>query len=152
MKKVKSIKKETFGLTKKQLLYLELYTFGYDNEKIYDLLGVDNEYGEDIKYFVKKVLGTKLKTNSWNEIIKKSFELGTLNKNDYLNPVITEQANIFTEQIFSEIFMDEVSHYVATEPIKHKMMSYLNACKMKIEDKYKVNNKASYSSSYKKGA
>jgi len=113
-----------------QLFYFKLSVFGYDDDAIYELIGVDTPTGEYIKEKVKEVLGARFKTNSWDEIIKESFKCGLLEKYDYLNVLVKDQANSSTEKIFTELFMDEVSFYDSTIPIKEIILSFLDDCNL----------------------
>jgi len=120
-------------LSEIQLLYLNLYVFGYEDKEIYEILGVDEESGQEIKYFVKSFLGKKYKTDNWTEIIKRSFESEILDKYDHLRDVIKNQANIYSEKIFTEKCMDEVSFYDSSEPIKQFIQNFINTCDLVIE-------------------
>ena len=125
-------------LTERQLLYLNLSVFGYDDDQIFELLELDAESGEDIKYIVKKDLGSKFNTTNWTEIVKQSFETELLDTYDHLRDIIKNQANIYTEQIFTEKFMDEISFYDSTEPIRRSIQNFLNTCDIVLENDNKL--------------
>lgn len=129
MNKASNIIENTF-LSKDQLFYFNLFVLGYNDTTIFEILDIDEKGGALIKQQVKDILGRKYDTIYWQEIIKESFKDGLLNKYDHLNPIVKNQANIYAKQIFAELFIDKVSFYDSTEPIKHKISNFLNSCSL----------------------
>ena len=116
------------ALSEQQLIFLKLYAFNYPDNDIFEILGIDNIYGMQTKQYVKQTLGNYFKTDDWNIIIKNSFKIGLLDKNDYINTRIIEQANKYAEVIFKELYLDEVSFYEADEPLKNLLYNFINVC------------------------
>jgi len=123
-------------LTEKQILYLNLLAFDYADDQIYELLNVTNESGEAIKFFVKKVLSKRYNTDNWNEIIKLAFKNGLLKKYDHLRNITKNQANIYSEKIFTDFFLDKVSLYDPEEPIRQLIYNFINSCDITIENNF----------------
>ena len=84
-------------LTKKELLFLRLFIFGYQQNYIKHLMDVK----EDEYDLTKKKVQNKLGGKNWHQIIIRAFDLNYLDKNEFLDPFISNRANNYVDAIFA---------------------------------------------------
>lgn len=137
---MKEIDKNNTILSSEELLYLNLFVLGYDDNTIIEGLDIDKKAGRVIKQQVKEILGRKYGTIYWNEIIKESFKDGLLNVHDHINPIIKDQARINAELIYSEFFLNKKPEDHFTKSINKKIIDYLKDCDLNLEKQKNIFN------------
>lgn len=83
-------------LNKNELYYLKLYTHNYTYNQIAEFLHIEEKQVYNLQLKTQK----KLKTQNCFDTIIKAFDLGILDKYDYVNKIIKDEAQYSTLNIF----------------------------------------------------
>lgn len=86
-----------------ELFYLRLFTHGLNPKEISEFLEID----QSKVYHIKKSIVTKFCTNNWVKIVAQSLKNNMLQKLDYLEPVVKEQALQYTQIIYKDFLIPE---------------------------------------------
>jgi hypothetical protein len=122
--------KKSPKLDKLQLEYLFLFTNGHSDGDIYNSLGVNKFKGEFLKENVKKILTEAYGDSDWKTLIKKCLSDNVLSKNNFIPSNIIELANVYTEQIFTESFISQITNQKSTKKIESRLVNFISTCEL----------------------
>lgn len=133
-------------LSEQQLLYMKLFTHGYNDEEAFEFLNVSTEMGEEIKYSIRILMKKKYGLTNWNDIIKKCFELNVLCKFEFVDDLVKEQANIYVNSIYEKLTLNVNKKSLHFGSLEREIFSFLKSSQIKLKKKYmpKENRKEYY--------
>ncbi|PIA80752.1 hypothetical protein BFR04_16215 [Gaetbulibacter sp. 4G1] len=109
-------------LNEEQLNFLKLYAYGYSIKEI--ILFYDNR---SFTLKLKRQIEGMFKLNDWFKIIGISFKENILNKNDFLERKIINNASDYAHQILDEYNSREKKKFSKAKLTKH-VISFVNTC------------------------
>lgn len=120
-------KKERFEieelLKKHHLFYLKLFAHGYNKDQICDFM----EISTGKMKVIKKEITNIFKTDDLNQIIIILLEKGVLNRLDYLDDNVKEEALIFSNRIFKKYFRYG-DNFNSNKLLKNEIKGFFTNC------------------------
>lgn len=113
------------------LFYLRLYAHGIKRQEICGFLEVD---GKRLSY-MKRYIMFKCRINNWLKIMEYAFNIGVLQKKDYVEQVIKEQAYKYANDIFRNQIGNKKKS-ISTSNINSKVVEFFYVCNSLLCNEY----------------
>lgn len=129
--KTKNRTKSVHNFNHLELFYLRLYAHGVKRNEICDFLEV---CGKRLTY-MKQNIAVKCKSKNWLKIMAYAFNNGLLNKKDFVEDLVKDQASFYAKDIFIN-HVSKLNKSINTHALKSKIIEFCSVSESLLSNEY----------------